>query len=88
MLLIFYNREPIAFGLIFRQFIHKELWINHFIYQKKPATVCARDLDKPNLVKLSSVLGSNQFLQLPQLPQKMISLQKWPKVTQKIILIR
>ena len=40
----------------------------------KPFSECFMDLDKLNLVKLGyggSVLGSSQFLLLPQLPQEM-----------------
>jgi len=39
----------------------------------------ALDLDKLNLVRLGLVLGSSQFLELPQLPQKMMLTSKVAK---------
>ena len=49
-------------------------------------TKCVTDLDELNLVKFGYgglVLGTIQFSQLPQLPQKWCSIQKWSKVTRK-----
>jgi len=53
------------------------------------ATECFTDLDKPNMVKISQggmVLGLNQFLPLPQLPQKMILASKVVESNLKIII--
>ena len=52
----------------------------------KLPTECVMDLYKLNLVKLGSVLGSNQFLLLPQLPQKMTVTSKVVKYNSQIII--
>ncbi len=46
-------------------------------------TVCFTDLRKAKFACGGPILSSNQFLLLPQLPQKSSSLQKWSKLTQK-----
>ena len=61
-----------------------------FVIFHKRSFACVTDSDKLNLDKLGYgglVLGSSQFMLLVQLPQKWRSIQKWSKVTQKMIIL-